>query len=367
MTENRKLTVVLAAGGTGGHIFPAEALSAELKRRGHRPILVTDARREQYDFAAKSKIDIYVVKSASPKSGIISLITALFSIIQGVIQAVQLLKTLKPDAVVGFGGYPSFPTMVAAYWLRIPRVIHEQNSVLGRVNRVLAPISHKIATSFDKISHIKKSDLKKVVLTGNPVRPHIKAVREVSYPELQADEHLHILVTGGSQGAAIFSEVIPAAIISLPDEAKKRIRIDQQCRKEDIDRVRELYENAGINADLAIFFNDMSARIASAHVLICRAGASTIAEITVTGRPAIYIPYMHATDDHQTSNARAVADKGAGVVIPQKILTAEVIAGYITDFIAKPEILVHTALNALEIGIVDADKRLADVVEGVAN
>lgn len=365
MSEKKELTVVLASGGTGGHIFPAEALASELKSREHRVILVTDKRREQYNFTEKNGVDVYVVNSASPGGGVKSKIAAIPAILLGIMQAVKLLKRLNPDVVVGFGGYPSFPTMIAAYWLKIPSVIHEQNSVLGRVNRILAPISKKIATSFDKVSFIKKSDQKKIVFTGNPVRPHVKVVRDVSYPELKDGESMHILVTGGSQGASIFSEVIPQAIASLPDAIKKRIRIDQQCRQEDIENVREIYSKENISADLATFFNDMPSRLACAHLLICRSGASTIAEVTATGRPAIFIPYMHATDDHQTKNATALVDKGAGFIIPQKILRADVVAEYIKDFFAKPDVLIQTALNSFEVGIVDADKRLADVVEGV--
>ncbi len=268
--------------------------------------------------------------------------------------------------VVGFGGYPSLPTMLAAFILNIRTVIHEQNAVLGRVNRRLATMADKIAISFEKISHIANKDIKKTILTGNPVRNDIKAVRELSYPELSLEEHIQILITGGSQGAAIFSEIIPAAMAMLPDNIKKRIRIDQQCRAEDLEKVSSFYQSTGINADLATFFSDISTRLAGAHLLICRAGASTIAEITTAGRAAILIPYLHATDDHQTCNAKIIADKGAAFFISQEHFRADLIAKYITDFLNKPEVLVKTALNAFELGIPDADKRLADVVEGVA-
>lgn len=364
MAEEKKLTVVLAAGGTGGHIFPAEALANELTSRKHKVVLVTDARREQYTFTKQNNMDVYVVSSASPGGGIKGKIKAVPSILVGILQAVKLLKKIKPDVVVGFGGYPSFPTMIASYWLKIPSVIHEQNSVLGRVNRILSCSAKKIATSFEKVSHIKKCDQKKVVMVGNPVRPNIKAVREVSYPELKDSENLHILVTGGSQGAAIFSEIVPTAIASLPDAIKSRIRIDQQCRPEDIEKVRAIYKKENISADLASFFNDMPSRLAACHLLICRSGASTISEVTVTGRPAIFIPYMYAMDDHQTSNARALADKGAGFIVPQNIARADVIAEHIKNFFSKPDVLIQTALNAFEMGLPDADKRLADLVEG---
>lgn len=366
MATQKKLTVVLAAGGTGGHIFPAEALAEELTLRGHKAILITDARREQYTFAQTNNIDVHVVYTKSPKGGLSGKVKAVAGIFIGLYQAKKLLKKIKPDVVVGFGGYPSLPTVLAALILNIKTVIHEQNSVMGRVNRHLATMADKIATSFADVRFIGKKDQKKIILTGNPVRPHIKAVRELPYPALDKDSHLHILVTGGSQGASVFSEIIPEALVSLPKDVKNRIRIDQQCRKEDIDMVRKIYEDAGINADLATFFNDMSARLASAHLLICRAGASTIAEITASGRAAILVPYMHATDDHQTHNARAISDKGAAFLMPQKIIRADLIAEYIKDFLARPEALVKTAVNAFELGIIDADKRLADVVEEVA-
>jgi len=364
--DKKNLKVVLAAGGTGGHIFPAESLAEELSKRSHKAILITDARREQYNFADKNNVDVHVIYAKSTVGGLAGKLKAVAGIFIGTVQSLKLLKQIKPDVVVGFGGYPSLPTMLAAFMLNIKTVIHEQNALAGRVNRHLAKRADKVATSFEKVSRISQNNMKKIVLTGNPVRPYIKAVRELSYPELKEGEHLHILVTGGSQGAAIFSEVIPAALISLPDEVKKRIRIDQQCRKEDMDKVSKIYEDAGINADLATFFTDISTRLANAHLVICRAGASTIAEITVAGRAAILVPYLYATDDHQSFNARALADKGAAFLVPQGLFKASLVAEYIKDFLRNPDALVKTAVNAFELGIVDADKRLADLIEKVA-
>lgn len=359
MKNDRKLTIVLAAGGTGGHIFPAQALGEELVARGHKAILVTDERREQYKFAEDNNIDVHVVGIKSPARGKLK---AILSILTSTTQAVKLLKRIKPNVVVGFGGYPSLPTVLAAYLLKIRIVIHEQNSVMGRVNRRLASVADRVATSFEKVSHVEEKDRKKIVLTGNPVRPNIRALRDIPYSALEKDEHLHILVTGGSQGASVFSEVVPAAIVSLPDEIKSRIRIDQQCRKEDIENVRKLYSDAGVNADLATFFNDIPARLASAHLLICRSGASTVAEMTVAGRPAVFVPYIHATDDHQTSNANALVEKNAAFLMSQKIIRADLISEYIKDFLQRPDVLSTIAINAFELGIPDADKRLADVV-----
>jgi UDP-N-acetylglucosamine--N-acetylmuramyl-(pentapeptide) pyrophosphoryl-undecaprenol N-acetylglucosamine transferase len=366
MASDNKLKIVLASGGTGGHIFPAEALAEELYKRGHKAILITDARREKYSFSNKNKVDVHVIYTKSASGGILKKCKAIIGIFIGTWQSLKLLKKIKPDVVVGFGGYPSLPTMLAAFILNIKTVIHEQNAIAGRVNRHLATFADRVATSFESVGRISQRDVKKIILTGNPVRPYIKAVRELAYPELQNREHLHILVTGGSQGAKIFSEVIPAAIISLPDDVKKRIRIDQQCRAEDIKTVSKIYEEAGINADLATFFTDISTRLANAHLVICRSGASTIAEITVAGRAAILVPYLHATDDHQTANAHAIADKGAAFLVTQGLFRADLVAEYIKDFLKNPETLVNTALNAFELGIIDADKKLADIVEGVA-
>lgn len=362
MVDQKKITVVLAAGGTGGHIFPAEALAGELTRRGHKAVLLTDERRGQYNSAGHSLGDVHVIHAKNPSGGVFKKTRAIAGVFIGTGQALRHLRKIRPDVVVGFGGYPSIPTMLAAAVLGIKTILHEQNAVLGRVNRIFASEVDKIATSFEHVSGINKKHLKKIVYTGNPVRPDIKAVREISYPALEDGGHLHILVTGGSQGAALFSEVVPVALASLPAELRIRIRIDQQCRGEDIEKVRAIYDAAGINADLATFFHDISARLASAHLLICRAGASTIAEVTVAGRPAIFVPYIHSYDDHQTENARAIADKSAAFVISQDLMKADLVAEYIKDFLKKPEVLAKTAANALAIGIPDADKLLADLV-----
>ncbi|MCE3233377.1 MAG: murG [Rickettsiaceae bacterium] len=360
-THMNKQTIALAAGGTGGHIFPAESLAAELLKQDHRVILVTDKRYQKHH-STPENLEVMTISSGSSAGGVVRKILALVHIFIGTMQARKILKQLKPEAVVGFGGYPSLPTMIAAVFMKLRTIIHEQNSVLGRVNKILASRVDVIATSFEEVLGIQDTDRHKIVLTGNPVRPAICALRDFPYPGLNKDEHLHILVTGGSQGATVFSEVVPQAIVSLPENVRKRIRIDQQCRKADIDNVRKIYAGAGINVDLATFFEDMPARLAAAHLIIARAGASTIAELTVAGKPSILVPYMHAMDDHQTANARAIEKRNGTILIGQKVVTPEILAAQIVKFIENPESLKKMAINAFDLGRVDAVERLAGVV-----
>lgn len=359
--NNRKLKIILAAGGTGGHIFPAEALAFELVAAGHEVKMLSDKRYRSHSHTPDS-MEIITVNSASLSGGLTAKLHAVNAIALGFIKARRILKKEKPDVVVGFGGYPSFPTMLAAISLRKKTVIHEQNACIGRVNKILAPMVNKIATSFSVVNGIREADNKKVTVTGNPVRPGVNPVRDMPYNGLQEGEGLHLLVTGGSQGAKIFSEIVPKAIELLPENIRTHLRVDQQCRPEDIENVKAFYEKAGINADLATFFEDMPARLAAAHVIICRAGASTIAELTIAGKPAILVPYMYAMDDHQTANAQAMEKYGAACVIKQQNFTPEILARTILELIESPETLKKMAINAFEEGRVDAAKDLMKLV-----
>lgn len=362
MTEN--LTVILAAGGTGGHIFPAEALMEELLNRGHKPVLITDKRSQHYIGDKYPSGDMqYVIRSSSMQGGIIGKFATGLDICIGFFQARKILKRLKPDIVVGFGGYPSFPTMVAARQLKIKTIIHEQNAVLGKVNACLAPYVDMIAASFADMPNLRDEDAPKVMITGNPVRSSIRAIRKVPYPEMAQDGMLRILIMGGSQGARVFSDIIPKAIALLPAACKERIRIDQQCRKECLDEARKAYAEMRVNADLATFFNDIPARLASAHLVISRAGASTIAELTVAGRPAILVPYPHATGNHQMYNANTLENKQGGWVMPQDGFTAKALSARIEAFLGLPSSLTKAATNARELGHPDAVVKLADGVE----
>lgn len=361
----KQLTVILAAGGTGGHVFPAEALMEELVQRGHKPVLITDKRCKQY-IGDKYPEGMYVIRSSTVKGGMVGKLSTGLDIAVGVLQAWKILRKVKPDVVVGFGGYPSFPTMLAALRHRCKTVIHEQNSSLGKVNAYLAPLVKMIAASFADMENIREEDTNKVILTGNPVRSSIRAIREVPYPEMVQGGCLRILIMGGSQGARVFSDIVPQAIALLPASYRERIRIDQQCRAECLDEVKKFYASINVSADLAPFFKDVPARLASAHLVISRAGASTIAEITVAGRPIILVPYPHATGDHQTHNANALENGQGGWVMPQDAFTAEALSARIEAFLGLPSSLVKAAENARKVGHPDAVVRLADCVERVA-
>lgn len=357
-------TIALAAGGTGGHIFPAEALAEELQRRGHEVLLITDSRAGDYKGTLGS-LARHTVRSGTFGRGLLSKLTAAGDIALGIMQARGLLKRLKPDVVVGFGGYPSFPTLYAAGGAGFKTVIHEQNSVLGRANRLLIDRVDALATSFADTRLIEENERAKVMLTGNPVRSAIRALHHIPYPELPQDGHIRILVTGGSQGATVFSQVVPAAIEALPAALRARIRIDQQCREADLEATRAAYQAMQVSADLSSFFTDIPARLASAHLVIARAGASTIAELTAAGRPSILVPLPHAMDNHQFHNGAALETAGGGWMMPQEGFTAAALSARIESFLSLPENLARAAASARAIGRVDAAQALAELVLGV--
>lgn len=359
-----KGTIVLASGGTGGHIFPAEALAEELNIRGYRTVLITDSRHQNYGGKTSAQ-KTYIIQSSSFAGNILKRIKGFASLFIGFFQSIRALRKEAPSVVVGFGGYPSFPTMVAAHVMSCKMVIHEQNSMLGKANVVLAPKVNVIATSFDDVKGIADNDKAKVKLTGNPVRPAIRALNDLPYPDISEDGMFRILVTGGSQGASVFSKVVPEAIGLLPQSMRSRIRVDQQCRPDDISAARAAYDALGISADLATFFTDMPVRIASAHLLVVRSGASTLAELTVAGRPAIMVPYPHSADNHQMANATALEDKGAGWVMPQDAFTPEALSARIESFLNLPSTLKDAAEKSKQAGMPDAAKNLANCVEAL--
>lgn len=356
--------IVLATGGTGGHVFPAQALARALMARGYRLVLVTDRRGGAYG-GLLGGLETHRIRAAGISGrGLTARISAVFQLGLGLLQARRLLKRLRPTAIIGFGGYPSIPTMVAAAQLRLKTVIHEQNAVLGRANRVLAPRADRIATAFDSTAMLRDMDEDRAVRTGNPVRPEIVAAAR-PYKAPAGDGPVEILITGGSQGAAVFGKVIPPALAALPDEMRRRLRVTQQCREEGIEAVRKLYEGTGIEAELAPFFTDMPDRLAKAHLVICRSGASTVAELAVAGRPAIMIPYPHAIDDHQRENAARLCDAGGGWLMPQDSLTPEGLAALLRSLLEAPRKLERAAQCAVRFGISDAAERLADLVCGL--
>ena len=332
--------VVLASGGTGGHMFPAEALASALLNRGCRVALITDRRGQA--FADKlPDVAVHRIPAGRLGAGIVGKAMGIAEIMLGTLAAGRLLHALRPAAVVGFGGYSSVPTVLAATRQHIASVLHEQNAFLGRANRFLAPRVSRIATSFPSVEGLKAADAARVVVTGNPVRPEIVAQRAAPYPATAGT--LNLLVTGGSQGARILSAVIPAALARLPAEIKSRLKLMQQARPEDLEQVRDAHRRGAIDAEVAPFFHDLSARLARAHLVIARAGASTVAELCVVGRPAILVPYAHAADDHQTVNARALDEAGAAWVMTESAFTPEALADRIGALFAAPDTLAAAA------------------------
>ena len=361
MTAGR--SILLAAGGTGGHIFPAIAVAEELIARGHTVALATDARGTGLG-RSLAGFDVHRISASGVSGGLMAKVSAAVSIGVGVLQARRLFRKLRPGCVIGFGGYPSVPTMIAATSRGLPTIIHEQNAVLGRANRLVSKRVTVIATSFKETSGIALTSDDNVVLTGNPVRAAFSAVRQQAYPPIGPNgEGVKILVMGGSQGATVLSEIVPRALKEMPETLRRRFAITQQCRAEDIENVRRIYAEAGVSADLATFFDDVPGRMTAAHIVITRAGASTVAELAEAGRPAILVPYPHATDDHQTANARAVEATGAGWLIPQDGFTPDALTMRLESFVNLQNILIDAAKYAHDFGGMSAAAGLADQAE----
>ena len=358
-------TVVLAAGGTGGHLFPAEALAQELQGRGHRLVLVTDRRGAGHSHTL-ANLETHTIRASTLAGGAGKKVGGLMNVVAGVFQARALLPRLQPHVVVGFGGYPSLPTMLAAARLGAPAAIHEQNAVLGRVNRLLARRVDAIALSFAQTERLERDAREEVVVTGTPVRPDVLAHRDQIYRGPEATGLIKLLIFGGSQGANIFSTVVPAALAELDPDQRARLQVVQQCRREDIDAVRQAYADAEITAELATFYDDMPARMADAHLVVARAGASTVFELAAMGRPALLVPYPHATDDHQTANANAFSETGAGWTITQSAFSPADLLGRLNALLSVPHYLEQAAAAARRFAIPDAATRLADLVERMA-
>lgn len=357
-------TIVLSAGGTGGHLFPAQALAGELSRRGRRIVVMTDSRGRNYQTAFPGA-EIEQVPSATFVGSFIARALAPLRIVAGILVSFFKLRRIRPSAVVGFGGYPSLPVLAAALMDGVPTAIHEQNAVLGRVNRQFADRVKAVAASLP-VTRFAPKNAARLVYTGNPVRPAAVKLAATPYSAPRADESVRLLVFGGSQGARALSELVPAAIAALPERLRGRLELIQQCRPEDLDQVRAAYASAGISAELSAFFDDLPARMAAAHLVIARSGASTVAELAVIGRPAILIPFPFATDDHQTANAAVFADAGAGWLVPQRDLSVARLAELMGNVLQSPDELERRAVAALSLAKPDAASRLADVVENIA-
>lgn len=351
--------IVIAAGGTGGHLFPAEALAAELVARGRRFALMTDARASEAAFAGRER---YVLSGAGIAGrGALRAAAAVAAVAAGTIEARAILARIDAAAIVGFGGYPSVAPVLATRLMRQrPAILlHEQNAVLGRANRALARFADVLALSHANTARVPTGA--KTIVTGNPVRPAILALAQRPY-QPPADE-IRLLVLGGSLGARVLSDVVPPGLALLPEALRLRLRVTQQCRAEDLDRVRQAYAASNIASDLAPFFGDVAERIERAHFIIARAGASTVAELAVAGRPALLVPYPFATDDHQTANAHSLADASAAWLLPEAAFTAAALARRLESLLTNPDSLTKAASRAASLGHADAAAKLADLVE----
>jgi UDP-N-acetylglucosamine--N-acetylmuramyl-(pentapeptide) pyrophosphoryl-undecaprenol N-acetylglucosamine transferase len=358
--------VLIAAGGTGGHLFPAESLAVALRRRGIRVALATDHRVGALaeSFPAEEVIEI---PSATPSGGNpVMMAKAALVLGAGTLRALREIRRLKPAAVVGFGGYPTVPPVLAGALLRVPTAIHEQNGVMGRANRFVAPRVAMIATGFAAVRSIPLNATARLVHTGNPVRPAVIDAARTPYPEAPPGGTVRLLVFGGSQGARVMSEVVPAALARLSDHQRSRIAVTQQARGEDLEQVEAEYRRLGVAAQVQPFFKDLPQRIAESHLVVARSGASTVAELAVVGRPSILVPLPGALDQDQAANGASLGALGAAVVVPQAEFTPERLAGEIAARLDDPSLLTNAAGAAKSAGIPDAAERLASAVAELA-
>ncbi len=363
MTATRHF--LLAAGGTGGHMLPAYALAGELISRGHRVALVSDDRGLKIP-GAPVELETHVLPAGRVSGGPIGWIKAALAIRKGRRMAIDLIRQFDPAVVVGFGGYPSLPSLLAAGATKRPRVIHEQNAVLGRVNRLMAPRVDAVAVAYHNIQRYPAGHELKKHITGNPVRDEIIAIREEGFPPLPEDGIVRLLVVGGSLGATVLSEVVPAAVAMLPPALLSRLQVVQQCREADLETVRAKYAELGVAAECAAYIKDFPERLRWAHLVIARAGASTVAELACAGRPAIFVPYPSAMDDHQTYNVVDLVEAGGAIAFRQPAFTPAEVAKHIQRMALEPGALENAAERAASCGLPDATRDLADLVESLA-
>jgi UDP-N-acetylglucosamine--N-acetylmuramyl-(pentapeptide) pyrophosphoryl-undecaprenol N-acetylglucosamine transferase len=356
--------VLLAAGGTGGHLFPAEALAIALKKRGAEIELATDTRAKHFEFPARA---VHLIPSATVRGrNPLSLAHTGALLTLGTAKAWALIGRIKPAVVVGFGGYPTVPPLMAASLRGVATVLHEQNGVMGRANRLLASRVTKIATGFPTLARLDPRLQGKIVFTGNPIRPQVIAAAATPFVPPAVNGPLRLVVFGGSQGARVMAEIVPAAVGHLGEELRRRLSVVQQARAEDIDAVRATYIRLGVAADCAPFFADLPARVAAGHLIVSRSGASTVAELSAIGRPAILVPLPHALDQDQFVNAGVLDAAGAAIRVEQRDFTPERLAAEVERLAGEPDQLAKMAAAAKSAGTIDAAERLADVVLKVA-
>ena len=359
--------VLLSSGGTGGHMSPASALAYDLVSRGYRVELATDARGLKYAPGMFKDIPTHTIVSGTLGKGLGGKIRGMLNLLIGMIQAFALVSRERPDIVVGFGGYPSVPAVFAAQRLKIPTILHEQNAIIGKANVFLAPKAARIALSMPESTGLDEDEAARAVVTGNPVREEITALYTKPYALPKHDGELRILIMGGSLGATVFSDIVPHTLARLPAEQKKRLKIIQQCREADLEPVRKTYEEAGIDVTLATFFEDVAGELSKAHLFIGRSGASTVAEVTAAGRPAIFVPYPHHKDQQQKKNADAVADQGGAWVMTENGFTQDALLARIETFLQNPETLFRAAEKAREFGKPDAARKLGNLVTAIVS
>ncbi|MCK8483892.1 undecaprenyldiphospho-muramoylpentapeptide beta-N-acetylglucosaminyltransferase [Aliiroseovarius sp. S2029] len=361
--SDAKPLLVIAAGGTGGHMFPAQALAEAMLRKGWRVKLSTDARGARYTGGFPHVVEIEEVSSATfARGGMLAKAMVPARIGAGIMGAILKMRRDKPKAVVGFGGYPTIPALTAAKVLNLPRMIHEQNGVLGRVNKIFATRVNAVACGTWPTDLPEGAN---PVYTGNPVRSGVLA-RETAGYIAPGDYPMSILVIGGSQGARALSDTVPPAIAALPEGLLQHISVSHQAREEDMERVSAFYTEHGIRADVQPFFTDIPRRMSEAQLVISRAGASSVADISVIGRPSILVPYPHATDDHQTANARGLVEAGAAILIPESRLDVETLSEQITTVLDNPEGAMRMSRAAQGQARPDATVALVELVEHLA-
>jgi len=361
----RKIAVV-AAGGTGGHLFPAQALAETLIGRGWSIVLASDERVAglAQDFPAARRIGL---SAATFRPGDpIGMMRAGFAVLRGAVHARSVFREIRPNVVVGFGGYPSAPALVAAVLEGRPTVIHEQNAVMGRTNRMLASHVKTVACAFPTLKKAPPKVAERAIVVGNPIRPPIRALAEIPYIPPEPNGPVRLLVTGGSQGARLLSELVPEAVKALPDDLKKRLVIQQQTRAESMNTARRVYRDALVDAEIAPFFRDIASRLRDAHLVVGRAGAGSVCEFAVAGKPSILVPLAIALDDDQGQNAKLLADAGGAEIARESQLTVESMAKALATLLNNPARLARMAAAARSVAIPDAAERLADVVERTA-
>lgn len=351
--------IVISSGGTGGHMFPAGAIARTLQQQGYNITLITDKRGSRFSQEFKGMRILELPVANIRQGDIMSRIKSLFHLAKSIFIAGKIIYKFNIHAIIGFGGYPSFPSAIAGLILRKPLFIHEQNAILGRTNKFLKPFAHKVFTSYDPTIHVQKNN--RIIHTGNPLRPQFQDYLNVPYPEI--DNEFRILVTGGSQGASIFSEVIPEICTKLPKDLQKKLHITHQARPEDMDHVTEAYKKANITANVTSFIDDMGLEISQCHLVICRSGASTVTEINAIGRPAFYVPLPSSVDDQQMINTQNSVNIGAAKMFRQADFTPTYIASIITQFYKEPEKLKHAANQAKSLSKQDSTSLIREIID----